>query len=509
MGLHMGKEGAKSPVRKRWTGQDAEALEKASRSRALCAIFEKNEEALAKEILAARRRVGAKSPTPGVVPGEWLSAAAAEGWLAGVEALAPVSDLLHVGSVDWSRRPYELLGSADERLARRRRGDQRDGDPKNSARGQVRELDKYGRHANLFGAGRKASALGLACLNGHEQCARVIFDAWRATAGDAQWLPKSALARNDDARSEGNRDHESAASWAARVENASLLALLLAIGARPEAPGSQPALLAAFGEKQGEPRPAGTRALRLLILAGANREARSSSPGLMGMTPLGIAAARGWPAVAKMLIESGARIDAKDAQGRGVLMLALAGQQQAWERACPEQERRERAELAKMLLEAGAEANAEPRRWTSGMATPLMVAIGRGNEAAAKAIEERLAENGIVGARESAKKSLAEQDLWDDNDCEGPDMWDDDDCEGPDNELHGQEWDDGQALETAVAAQNKNKKRAADGSLGGDAASGGGRERLAAAQRVLRAIAGKPKPMDASKSCGPRRARGS
>lgn len=476
------------------------SLSEADHARGLSAISSRNESALAKEILAARSPLTKGSP-PRRLSGGWLAAAAAEGWEAGVAALLPVSDLGHLATVDWSARPYVIRGS--RKASHEYPGKGRSGGhaAENSHGGWQGALDKYGRSPNIFGEGRKVSALGLACLNGHEECARLIFDAWKTGAGRSAWLPKSALARNEIAQrgAGGGRDEGSAVSWAARCENVKMLAILLAIGAAAEEPGKEPALLAAFGEKQQQPREAGVEALRLLILAGANKEARSSSPGLMGMTPLGVAAIRGWPNVAKMLVESGARVDAKDAQGRGVLMLALAGSESR-ERLGPGEERRSRAELAKMLLSAGADANAEPRRWTSGMATPLMVAIGQGNEQAAKAIEERLAAEGVVGAREAATKSLACQDLWGDDDYEGPAsesdkaMWDD--------------WDD-ELNEYAAEAAKQRSAKAKHGEVAespcGKSGPSGGMERLAAARTALGTITGQPTPQGAPKSCGPRR----
>ena len=366
---------------------------------------------------------------------DWLALAAADGWEDGVRILLPVSDIGRSAPVDWSSFPHAPMESGEIKRSQAKLA----GKPW----GGSFLLDKHGNARNKLGAGTRATALGLACVNGHIGCARILRQAWEGEQSGP--LPRLALSTRVDPRNDGEKEpidasgDEPAIDWAARSGSEEITKVLLAIGEDRwlNRAGQEGALLAAFGDKDFEPRREALNVLMRLVQAGANVEERSSRASSMGMTPLGVAASRGWRSVAKMLMENGASSMVNDSHGRGVLMLALAGS--GGHGGDLGAERYARAEMAIALLAAGADPGAEPRRWGGGMATPLMVAIGQGNERAAAAIEDALAKKGIYGAREAAVKSLGDQDLWNDYGFEG-------EASGLDDEDWLQEdWSDGRS----------------------------------------------------------------
>lgn len=92
--------------------------------------------------------------------------------------------------------------------------------------------------------------------------------------------------------------------------------------------------------------------VRLLIAHGGNPNIRSDDPAQKDVTPLHVAAGRGQPDVMKLLVESGADVNARDARGRTPLM-AMAEQLSWLERDRPSAKTKE-ALMA--LLKLGADA---------------------------------------------------------------------------------------------------------------------------------------------------------
>ena len=220
----------------------------------------------------------------------------------------------------------------------------------------------------------------LACSSSQEK-ARARLGAMNITYSDESFVDRAAAGdkvvvrdflesgMKPDVTSKEGKTPLIAAAEAGRLE---IVELLLQSGAHVNATdhtkSRNTALILAAAAGQ-------TEVVRVLIAKGAEKNARDAKT---GMNPLLSACMRGSRDVAKVLLDSGARVDDADNDGRTALIWAsMSG----------------RADLIKMLLEKGADLKARDK---SHGADPLIVAAANGRTNAALLLLDKGANPGVA-----------------------------------------------------------------------------------------------------------------